>query len=60
MAASTRRDRAKAEFDVLYGDLKDFHKGAFSGGFQATGFGLIVLGWLISSETAQAFFAGKP
>ncbi len=60
MESSTCRDDAETRFNVLYGDLKDFHKGAFSGGFQATGFALIILGWLISSKTAQAFFAETP
>ena len=51
---------AKTQFEVLYGDLRDFHKGAFDGAFKAIGFALIVLGWLISSKEAQDFFKGEP
>lgn len=52
-------DRVKAHFDVLFESLKDYHQGFLDSAFKATGFLILVLGWLLTSKEARAYLAGS-
>jgi hypothetical protein len=48
-------DRLKTHFDVLFGTLRDYQVGFFSGAFTATGFLILVIGWLLTSKEARVY-----
>ena len=40
-------------FQVLYNSLLKFHTGFVASAFQVTGFLLLIMGWILTSDTAQ-------
>ena len=50
-------DRLKAHFDVLFGSLKGYQEGLLDGAFKASGFLILVVGWLLTSKEARTYFA---
>jgi len=48
-------DERKHAFDVLYASLKNYHDGTIEGTFKVVGFGLLILGWLVTSKEVRAF-----
>jgi hypothetical protein len=48
-------DAAAAHFAFLGTSLRAYHDGFIDGSFQATGFVLLVLGWLLTSKEARAY-----
>ena len=50
-------EHVKAHFDVLFGSLKGYQDGLFDGAFRASGFLVLVIGWLLTSKEARAYLA---
>jgi hypothetical protein len=48
-----------AHFGVLTTSLRAYHDGIIDGSFQATGFVLLVLGWLLTSKEARAYLGSS-
>jgi hypothetical protein len=50
----------KAQFNVLYESLKDYHIGYIDSAFKIAGFLVLVAGWLITSKDARHLLATDP
>ena len=48
------QDRQKDAFDNLHGSLVEYQQRFFNVGLSGTGFALIVIGWLVTSDESRA------
>src|SRR5262245_22418549 len=51
---------AKSQFELLYGDLRSLHETFVDGSAKMVGFQIIVLGWLITSESVASALKVNP
>jgi hypothetical protein len=57
---SVSQATVQEKFEMLYGMLKETQQWLFDFEFKQATFLFIVLGWIVSSDAAQAFFAAHP
>jgi hypothetical protein len=49
---------SKEQFDLLYGQFKDYHDSSIDAAFKLVGFLILVTGWVLTSREARGFLAG--